>query len=544
MLSVFLKRGSRPFFRLWWLVFFCVNENKRDVNNQQMRKNYFKGIDLLRIGMCLRNHLPVFKKQAILFWAIFFVYQTSQAQFSCAGFSSTNINYTGGIQTFTVPAGVSQVRISLTGASGGLASAATNLAGGGATVYAYINVVPGDVFRIIIGQKGANGINEAGGGGSSAVYKNGVLIMVAGGGGGEDNTGDGGGGLASENGGDGGSDASSNSSDGCGTSPNNGKGGIAGNGGNHGEFAANCPHGGGGGGGLNSAGQGNGNMNAGQPGGQGSSNGAAGGLGSLDDAIGINGGWGWSGGGGADDRESGGGGGYSGGGGGPESRNPAGGGSFVAAIGTNGITASGKTDGTGTTTGFNGSGIVCSPVQITLPVVFETFTAARISSGIQLTWLISSETGTSYYDVERSNDGERFTSIGTVNASGTKVGNRQYSFIDKAVNMSQAFYRLKIVDVDTRITYSTIRYVGIGQEKLNLSVYPNPANERITVILPANWKNEEKRIVFINATGQVVVDKTVTDLQNDFNVSRLPSGVYLVKAVTGTGKQLTLKFIK
>ncbi len=492
------------------------------------------------------KNIASFTKRILLLFFIFFTCQFSYAQFSCTGFNTTNISYTGAIQTFTVPAGVSELRISLTGASGGQASAATNLAGGGATVYAYVSVVPGDVFRVLMGQKGTNGTYEAGGGGSSAVYKNGVLIMVAGAGGGVDNTGDGGNGLAAINGGDGANDADAGSTGGCVSSVDNGKGGIGGNGGNHGEFAANCPHGGGGGGGLNSAGQGNGNLNAGQPGGRGNINGAAGGMGSLDDAVGINGGWGWSGGGGADDRESGGGAGYSGGGGGPESKNPGGGGSFVAAIGTNGITASGKSSGTGTTTGYNGSGIVCSPSLITLPVILESFTAEKTVEGALLKWAVSGEINIAYYEVQKSTDGVHFSTITVIAASGNSSTPLHYSFTDVAlVNTSKVFYRLKMTDADARATYSATRYLDIIQENASLTTYPNPVKERISIVLPQSWKEGNNLILFVNATGQVVMKKTTTSLQSDFKVDMLSSGVYLIKVINSkTNQQLSAKFIK
>ncbi|MBN8877846.1 MAG: T9SS type A sorting domain-containing protein [Sphingobacteriales bacterium] len=470
----------------------------------------------------------------------------SNAQFNCSGLTTTNISYTGGVQTVTIPAsGISSVRISITGASGGQATASSNLAGGGATVYAYVNVVPGDVFRVIIGQKGMNGGSESGGGGSSAIYKNGVLIMVAGGGGGEDNTGNGGNGLASTDGGNGGSDVSTGSTGGCGSSPNNGKGGTGGNGGNHGEFSANCVHGGGGGGGLNSAGQGNGNINSGQPGGQGNINGANGGAGSLDDASGINGGWGWSGGGGADSKESGGGGGYSGGGGGPESKNPGGGGSFVAAIGTNGITASGKSDGTGTSTGSDGSGMICSPVLLTLPVIFESFTVDETSQGNLLKWVISSEINTSHYEIEKSIDGINFTKIDILSAAGTDGGAREYRFTDISFNQPKIFYRIKSVDIDAKYVYSVIRYVNRMQQVYSLAAYPNPAKGKLSIVLPQSWQGSNIRILLINAMGQVIMEKNVSSQQNDFNVEMLPRGVYLIKAFSDKkGEQLTGRFIK
>lgn len=470
---------------------------------------------------------------------------TSEAQINCTGLNTTNISYVGHPQFVTVPSGVTEVRISITGASGGQASSASNNAGGGATVYAYINVVPGDVFRFIIGQKGLNGTFESGGGGSSAVYKNGTLIMVAGAGGGEDNTGNGGNGLASESGGDGGNDSGAGSTDGCVDSPNNGKGGTSGSGGNHGEYGANCPHGGGGGGGLNSDGQGNGNINSGQPGKRGNINGVAGGAGSLDDASSVTGGWGWSSGGGGDSRESGGGGGYSGGGGGPESKNPGGGGSYVAATGTNGITFSSKSNGTGTATGFNGSGIICSNVLLILPVVFESFTAISTVDGNLLKWIISSEVNTNYYEVERSLDGVNFTSIAIIQAEGTSGREIEYRFTDNTSANTKTFYRIKSVDYDFKFAYSEIRYINDSQQVNVMTVYPNPATEKISLVLPQSWQNSNTRVIFMNATGKVVMEKNAISRQYDFNVGMLPSGLYLIKAVNNNfNRHLSARFLK
>lgn len=471
-----------------------------------------------------------------LFTLFILLVQFGQAQFTCTGLTTTNISYTGGVQSFTIPTGVSQVRISLTGASGGQASITSNDAGGGATVYAYVNVVPGDVFRVIIGQKGTNGAYEAGGGGSSAVYKNGVLIMVAGGGGGEDNTGNGGNGLASEDGGNGGSDAGTSSSGGCSTSANNGRGGTGGNGGNHGEFAAICVHGGGGGGGLNSPGQGNGSLNAGQPGGQGNINGAAGGAGSLDDAPAVYGGWGWSGGGGADDRESGGGGGYAGGGGGPESKNPGGGGSFVAAVGTNGITETGKNDGVGTTTGFDGSAIVCSSPAITLPVLLESFIVETTMEGVWIRWVSASEINADFYEIEVSTDGRHFSSAGTIEAANTGSLRQEYSWIDRTPRSSKTYYRLKMVDLDRKVAYSAVRMINHQSGHL-LGVYPNPAKDRVTILLPDSWKAENATIIFFNVNGMTVLERKVTQLQNDFDISKLPVGLYHIKAFNKRDEQ-------
>ncbi|MCB9234635.1 MAG: HYR domain-containing protein [Bacteroidia bacterium] len=135
---------------------------------------------------------------------------------SGGGNGSQTFNYTGSVQTWTVPAGVFSINVDLFGAQGGTSpigcSSGTNKPGGlGGRVQATVSVVPGDVLSIYVGGKGGddvngsaaggfngggNALNESqytyygggGGGGATDIRLNGVSlndrILVAGGGGG------------------------------------------------------------------------------------------------------------------------------------------------------------------------------------------------------------------------------------------------------------------------------------------------------------------------------------------------------------------------
>lgn len=265
--------------------------------------------------------------------------------------------------SYTVPTGVTRIQVFARGADGGQASGATNGAGAGATITAVFNVVPGDIVRFVVGQKGANGDFEAGGGGGTGVFINTTLVMVSGGGGGEDNTGNGQGGRATVNGSAGLTAANGGVA---------GTGGNGGGGGNNGGVIAPVGDGGGGGGGINSAG---GNVVSTGPslttgGGQADTNVtdgltvSAGGTSNQTsdpsgaDGIGQSGGAGFGGGGAGSHREFGAGGGYSGGGGGGSGGSPGGGGSYLN-TGFAGYVSGAMTAGTdGAGTGVNGSVVI------------------------------------------------------------------------------------------------------------------------------------------------------------------------------------------
>ena len=222
-------------------------------------------------------------------------YVTPVGFYTCT--TDTIYNYTGSLQTFVVPAGVTSVNIEVLGAQGGSVNITCTAAGGlGAQMIGDFAVTPGEVLTILVGQQGfTNGQDGGGGGGSFVVNSlNDPLIIAGGGGGATNNINACGGGVLN------GIDATITTD---GTASGNGvvAGGTAGNGG-----GASGGSGGGGGGFFT-----DGTAGAGLPGDNGKSylNGGAGGNGNDNDFGGYGGGGaGWFTGG-----NGGGGGGYSGG---------------------------------------------------------------------------------------------------------------------------------------------------------------------------------------------------------------------------------------
>ncbi len=232
--------------------------------------------------------------------------------------ADATFDYTGSLQTWVVPDGVTEVTINAMGAQGGNSPGDAAIGGRGAQIEATVQVTPGETLNIVVGGQGDtkpndNGTNYGGGGGGgSFIWVNGQNspLLVAGGGGGAHQNTAGGAGQTGQNGG--------NSSSGY-------AGGIGGAGGGGSDGCAGA-----GGGGWNSPGATSGCINGINLEGGGSfdtffggqcTNGCNG-----TGNSGVDGGYG---GGGACWHGGGGGGGYSGGGGGNNSSgNGGGGGSF------------------------------------------------------------------------------------------------------------------------------------------------------------------------------------------------------------------------
>jgi glycine rich protein len=131
--------------------------------------------------------------------ALFFLALTGSATAA----TSTTFAYTGGEQTYTVPAGVTSVFVTATGARGGGPTSGYGTGGRGAVASGAISVTPGQTLYVEVGGIGGlpgggfngggaggsrNGLSVWGGGGASDVRTSsgtlGSRLIVAGGGGG------------------------------------------------------------------------------------------------------------------------------------------------------------------------------------------------------------------------------------------------------------------------------------------------------------------------------------------------------------------------
>jgi len=90
------------------------------------------------------------------------------------------LDFTGAIQTWTVPSGVTLIYVDVAGAQGG--SAGANIGGKGGKVSGIIEVVPGDVLQITVGGQSSTNIAVYGFGGNGGRSTSFGTIARAGGG--------------------------------------------------------------------------------------------------------------------------------------------------------------------------------------------------------------------------------------------------------------------------------------------------------------------------------------------------------------------------
>lgn len=162
-----------------------------------------------------------------------------------------------------------------------------------------------------------------------------------------------------------------------------------------------------------------------------------------------------------------------------------------------------------------------------IPVTLIDFTATKINaSEILLRWYATQETNFKKYQLERSTDGRNFIYAGEVEGRNLS----SYSFTDNNLpDATTVFYRIKMIDIDGKFSYSKILAVRLFGSKTNMLVYPNPVSASVSVKL----KDALKMPTSFNLTdvaGKTVITQTVNAGQKTvtIDVSNLPAGTYLL----------------
>lgn len=186
-------------------------------------------------------------------------------------------------------------------------------------------------------------------------------------------------------------------------------------------------------------------------------------------------------------------------------------------------------DGSGTNVTILDNMIVQNAANAALPQQLLSFDALAQQQTVVLNWATTKEYNMSAYEVERSSNGIDFTTIATVQpANGYSLTNK-YSTTDRNPLTGKSYYRLKMVDADGKVVYSSIRMVN-RSAKTAMRCYPNPATDKVTVEVPAGTYNYSvyTQTGQLLSSGRVVYTATVNQLAISLD-SVMKNGVVLVK---------------
>ncbi len=182
-----------------------------------------------------------------------------------------------------------------------------------------------------------------------------------------------------------------------------------------------------------------------------------------------------------------------------------------------------------------------------LPVNLTNVKAYQKNKGVLIEWTAEQESNIDRYEVERSQNGQQFIKLGTVQAAGNSSTAIKYNLFDATPLEGISFYRIKIVE-PAHTTYSHAIKVNITNRSLNaITIMPNPVNGN-TIALQVNLPKGNYFIGVTNKLGQLILSKNIqhaggsTTEKMEFSKA-LVGGIYQLR-ISGEGIDIIRQVIK
>jgi len=183
--------------------------------------------------------------------------------------------------------------------------------------------------------------------------------------------------------------------------------------------------------------------------------------------------------------------------------------------------------------------------SLVLPITLLNFNAEKNGKANLLKWSTSNDFYTDRFIIEKSNDGNNFSSIALVKNKAGSSGVNEYSFVDAQPLKDKNFYHLKMIDRDGQSTLSKVIIIN-NNTNTEVSIYGNPVKSEL--VLRFNNANATKtQINIVNAERKLLYSKNVVTPQGISNskipVAFLANGQYFIKVIT-PNEETNLRFMK
>jgi hypothetical protein len=148
--------------------------------------------------------------------------------------------------------------------------------------------------------------------------------------------------------------------------------------------------------------------------------------------------------------------------------------------------------------------------------------------GIQLQWKTASEHLNAWMEIQRSQNGKSFETIGRIPGAMNSNEVIEYELLDANPIAGQNYFRIRQIDMDGRSTHSHVATaVWYAPEQ---QIFPNPSTGWVEVESSGEYELYDLSM------------RLVTKLSGrEFDLSNLESGLYLMKFPNGGTQRLVLE---
>ncbi len=175
-----------------------------------------------------------------------------------------------------------------------------------------------------------------------------------------------------------------------------------------------------------------------------------------------------------------------------------------------------------------------------LPLSLTSFKAALSKGSVGVEWTTTNEVNVKGFSVERSANGQSFSSIGNVDAKAAT--SNTYSFSDAKPLPGVGYYRLKMMDKDGAFKYSDVVPVT-NKSSVVINVFPNPVTTSLTIQHGKGEKGAVVRILDLTGKQVLMVNVAEESIQTTISATKLTPGSYMA-VFESNGVKTTKQFVK
>jgi hypothetical protein len=170
---------------------------------------------------------------------------------------------------------------------------------------------------------------------------------------------------------------------------------------------------------------------------------------------------------------------------------------------------------------------------VVLPVKFASFSLSTQNNSVLVKWSTAQEVDAAYFEVQRSNNGSTWISIGRVTAAGNSNQLTQYQFTDANPQTGTMYYRIKQADNNGKAMFTTVQAIAATGVK-PVHIFSTSQTVAVQFGEPVKGKME---VLVINRVGQVMTRQLVEPgaSQVVLNGTSNFKGAYFVTVTNGTG---------
>ena len=187
-----------------------------------------------------------------------------------------------------------------------------------------------------------------------------------------------------------------------------------------------------------------------------------------------------------------------------------------------------------------------------LPLELIAFDAKRVDPrNIALNWTIAAKQLVQNFEIEVMYTGQAsFSSLASVAHLTGAANKTDYNYSHPNSQLEVSYYRLKLIGLDGKLSYSPIRAVEntlAAFTESSVQVYPSPVNKRLHVVLPKYLENQKVGLKIVDLQGKTIWSKeqqtNASGLVEISDVAQLNPAVYILVVQTA-GQRICRKSIK